>query len=175
MILFQLSKINYILSVVKSSDGLEMLLSGPLEYLYPYNWYLFKEKFITTSWNNIDHFNILNHLYLQASFISTSIKPIFNHIQWPSFNEHINLGQNLSLSVFKMFGQMIGLSEFRVHFFIYKYLILLRFYLRTVGKAGGKGSPSPHHFMEQFFLHVKSENIKFLHVNNIWDLNLFIE
>ena len=33
-----------------------------------------------------------------------------------------------------------------------------------------------HHFLERkFFFHVKSENMKFLHVNNMWDFSLFIE
>ena len=42
---------------------------------------------------------------------------------------------------------------------------------------GGKGGlQPPHHFLEQTcFLYVTSENIKFLHVNNMWDFSLFIE
>ena len=33
-----------------------------------------------------------------------------------------------------------------------------------------------HHFLEQKkFLHLNSENIKFLHANNMWDFSLFIE
>ena len=46
-------------------------------------------------------------------------------------------------------------------------------FYRAVGE-GGKGgrkppSPPPHHFLEQkIFFHVKSENIKSLHVINIW-------
>ena len=36
--------------------------------------------------------------------------------------------------------------------------------------------PPPRHFVEQkFSFHAKSENIKLLHVNNMWDFSLFIE
>ena len=47
--------------------------------------------------------------------------------------------------------------------------------------AGGDASPPPpppppRHFVEQkFSFHAKSENIKLLHVNNMWDFSLFIE
>ena len=47
-------------------------------------------------------------------------------------------------------------------------------------RASTLASPSPlttiHHFLKQkIFFHVKSENIIFLHVNNVWDFSLFIE
>ena len=46
------------------------------------------------------------------------------------------------------------------------------------GQGGGGAAPipPPHQFQEQkFFLHVKTENTKFLHVNNICDFSLFIK
>ena len=43
-------------------------------------------------------------------------------------------------------------------------------------KGGQEGRQSPHHFLVQkSFSHVKSENLKFLHVNKMWDFSLFIE
>ena len=35
--------------------------------------------------------------------------------------------------------------------------------------------PSPPFNGAKFFFHVKSENIKYLHVNNMWDFSLFFE
>ena len=48
---------------------------------------------------------------------------------------------------------------------------------RAVDKGGDKGSaPSPPPFLGTiFFFHVKSENAKLLHVNNMWDFSLCIE
>ena len=57
---------------------------------------------------------------------------------------------------------------------------------KLVGAGGGGGGvfwgppppppPRPHYFLEEkFFFHVKSENIKVLHLINIWDFGLFIE
>ena len=52
---------------------------------------------------------------------------------------------------------------------------------RTVGKGEGGGRPRQHplpthHFLEQKnVFHVKSENIRFLDVNNMRDFSLFIE
>ena len=46
------------------------------------------------------------------------------------------------------------------------------------GWGGDRGrQPAPHYFVEQnnFFFYVKSEDVKFLQVNNIWDFSLFIE
>ena len=41
---------------------------------------------------------------------------------------------------------------------------------------GAQPPPSPHHFQEQkCFFHVKLRNIKFLHVNKMWDYSLLIE
>ena len=44
------------------------------------------------------------------------------------------------------------------------------------GRGGEGGRHTPHHFLEQeiFFL-VKSENVKFLHVNNMWDFSSMIK
>ena len=55
---------------------------------------------------------------------------------------------------------------------------------RTVGKGEGRGGGgrqrqhplATHHFLEQKnVFHVKSENIRFLDVNNMRDFSLFIE
>ena len=48
-----------------------------------------------------------------------------------------------------------------------------KFNSRAVGKgAPGRGG---HHFLEEFFFHVKSETVKFLQGKKIRDLSLFIE
>ena len=41
-------------------------------------------------------------------------------------------------------------------------------------RSGG-WQPPTHHFLEENVFHVKLENIKSLHVINIWDFGLFIE
>ena len=55
---------------------------------------------------------------------------------------------------------------------------LIKFSKRKRGEgATGKAAPhSPYRFHEQkTFFDVKSENLKFLWENNMWDLSLFIE
>ena len=47
--------------------------------------------------------------------------------------------------------------------------------MEMVGGGGSRGQPPTISWSKIFFFHVKSENIKFLHVKNIWDLSLFIE
>ena len=49
---------------------------------------------------------------------------------------------------------------------------------KEIGDRGGTLGPPPptHHFLEQKkIFRVKLENIKFLHVKNVWDFVLFIE
>ena len=44
------------------------------------------------------------------------------------------------------------------------------------GEGRGEGRQPTHHFlMQKVFFHVKSDNIKSLHVINIWDFGLFTE
>ena len=48
---------------------------------------------------------------------------------------------------------------------------------KTGGGQGGVagGTPSQCFLEQNFFSHVKSENIAFLHVNNVSDFSLFVE
>ena len=53
-------------------------------------------------------------------------------------------------------------------------------YSRAVDKGGTGGGgdashPHPPAPFPHLFFYVKLENIKFLHVNNIWDFSLFVE
>ena len=56
----------------------------------------------------------------------------------------------------------------------------LNCYSRAVDKGGTGGGgdashPHPPAPFPHLFFDVKMENIKFLHVNNIWDFSLFVE
>ena len=49
---------------------------------------------------------------------------------------------------------------------------------KSMGGIEGASSQHHHHFLEQknfFYVKSESENIKFLHVNNMRDFSLFIE
>ena len=45
----------------------------------------------------------------------------------------------------------------------------------TEGGRGERSPDSPTIFWSKIFFHVNLENIKFLHVNKMWDFSLFIE
>ena len=46
---------------------------------------------------------------------------------------------------------------------------------REMGGGAGGGSPPTISWSKNCFSHVKLENLKFLHVNNMLDFSLFIE
>ena len=72
------------------------------------------------------------------------------------------------------------LSLFKCKFLKFSFMIV-HFYNRAVEKRGGgrggvaEGTPSQCFLEQNFFSHVKSENIAFSHVNNVSDFSLFVE
>ena len=58
--------LNSILVIIKLAEGLEILLSWPWRIPLSMQLTYFWEKFVTASWNNINHFSILKYLYLST-------------------------------------------------------------------------------------------------------------
>ena len=56
-------------------------------------------------------------------------------------------------------------------------LTKIKYWNKAVEKGGrGGGGHTPHHFLEQEILFlVKLENVKLLHVNNMWDFSSMIK
>ena len=76
-----------------------------------------------------------------------------------------------SKSVFQIFKILFQIRDINILSFVVSLY-------RAVEKGGTGGGTSPpsHHFLQQkFFSHFKSENLKFLHVNSMWDFSFFIE
>ena len=82
-----------------------------------------------------------------------------------------------------MYYGSFNLIPFSLHFYFFDRLFLPFSFLysfpanRAVEKGGEAGGhQSPPHFLEQnFFFHVKTVNLKFMQVSNMWDFSLFVE
>ena len=54
---------NCVLLIIRLAEDLKILSSWPREILLPMQLTFFEEKIVTPSWNEINHFAILNYLY----------------------------------------------------------------------------------------------------------------